>query len=83
MTTLAMSFGPLWERQVAVASGEGTGRSATAQLLHASEVAFWDDLPIQVAALMQTVPDLPGTSSWKPRRILLILNIAEKSTLTS
>ena len=46
---------------VAVASGEGTGRSATAQLLHASEVAFWDDLPIQMAALMQTVPDLPGT----------------------
>jgi len=46
---------------VAVASGEGTGRSATAQLLHASEVAFWDDLPVQMAALMQTVPDLPGT----------------------
>jgi hypothetical protein len=46
---------------VAVASGEGTGRSATAQLLDASEVAFWDDLPIQMAALMQTVPDLPGT----------------------
>jgi hypothetical protein len=46
---------------VTVASGEGTGRSATAQLLHASEVAFWDDLPIQMAALMQTVPDLPGT----------------------
>jgi hypothetical protein len=46
---------------VTVASGEGTGRSATAQLLHASEVAFWDDLPSQMAALMQTVPDLPGT----------------------
>src|SRR5262249_42340005 len=42
---------------VAVASGEGTGRSATAQLLHASEVAFWGDLPLQMAALMQTVPD--------------------------
>ena len=46
---------------VAGASGGGTGRSATAQLLHASEVAFWDDLPVQMAALMQTVPDLPGT----------------------
>jgi Terminase RNaseH-like domain len=46
---------------VTVASGEGTGRSATAQHLHASEVAFWDDLPSQMAALMQTVPDLPGT----------------------
>jgi hypothetical protein len=39
---------------VTVASGEGTGRSATAQLLHASEVAFWDDLPSQAAALMQS-----------------------------
>ncbi|MGC2080732.1 MAG: hypothetical protein WA728_32905 [Xanthobacteraceae bacterium] len=46
---------------VSVATGEGTGRSATAQLLHASEVAFWDDLPLQMAALMQTGPDLPGT----------------------
>jgi hypothetical protein len=46
---------------VAVASGEGTGRSATAQLLHASEAAFWDDLPVQMASLMQTVPDLDGT----------------------
>jgi hypothetical protein len=46
---------------VSVASSEGTGRSATAQLLHASETAFWDDLGVQMAALMQTVPDLPGT----------------------
>jgi len=46
---------------VAVATLEGAGRSATAQLLHCSEVAFWPDLPIQMAALMQTVPDLPGT----------------------
>jgi len=46
---------------VAIATHEGAGRSATAQLLHCSEVAFWPDLPIQMAALMQTVPDLPGT----------------------
>jgi hypothetical protein len=46
---------------VTVATGEGTGRSATAQLLHASEAAFWADLPLQMASLMQTVPDLPGT----------------------
>src|SRR5215469_4211355 len=46
---------------VAVASGEGTGRSATAQLLHASECGFWDDLPAQMTSLMQTVPDLDGT----------------------
>lgn len=46
---------------VSVASSEGTGRSATAQLLHASEVAFWDDLPQQMAGLMQTVPETPDT----------------------
>ena len=46
---------------VSVTSGEGTGRSATAQLLHASETAFWDDLPLQMASLMQTVPDIDGT----------------------
>lgn len=46
---------------VSVATNEGTGRSATAQLLHASEAAFWSDLPLQMASLMQTVPDLPGT----------------------
>jgi hypothetical protein len=46
---------------VSVATTEGAGRSATAQLLHASETAFWPDLPTQMAALMQTIPDLPGT----------------------
>mgnify|MGYP001416692129 CR=1 FL=1 len=46
---------------VSVATTEGTGRSATAQLLHASEAAFWSDLPLQMASLMQTVPDIDGT----------------------
>jgi hypothetical protein len=46
---------------VSVATNEGTGRSATAQLLHASEAAFWTDLPLQMASLMQTVPDLNET----------------------
>ena len=46
---------------VSVATTEGTGRSATAQLLHASEAAFWSDLPLQMASLMQTVPDLDDT----------------------
>src|SRR5262245_46690503 len=32
---------------VSVATNEGAGRSATAQLLHASEVAFWPDLEAQ------------------------------------
>ena len=46
---------------VSVATGEGAARSATAQVLHASEAAFWPDLPEQMAALMQTVPEIDGT----------------------
>jgi hypothetical protein len=46
---------------VSTATHEGAGRSATAQALHASEAAFWADLPTQMAALMQVVPDLDGT----------------------
>jgi hypothetical protein len=46
---------------VSVATNEGAGRSATAQCLHASEAAYWADLPLQFAALMQTVPDIAGT----------------------
>ena len=46
---------------VSVATGEGAGRSATAQMLHASEAAFWSDLPLQMASLMQTVPSLADT----------------------
>ena len=46
---------------VSVATTEGAGRSATCQMLHASEVAFWADLPTQLAALMQTTPDLDNT----------------------
>ena len=46
---------------VSVATLDGSGRSSTAQLLHASEAAFWVDLPTQLAALMQTVPDIDGS----------------------
>jgi hypothetical protein len=46
---------------VSVATAEGAGRSATAQFLHASEAAFWPDLPVQMASLLQTVPDVDGT----------------------
>jgi hypothetical protein len=46
---------------VTVATTEGAGRSATAQMLHASETAFWSDLQTQWAALLQTVPDAEGT----------------------
>src|SRR5262249_18789884 len=46
---------------VSVATSEGTGRSATAQLLHGSEVAFWDDLDQQMAGLLQVVPHTADT----------------------
>ncbi len=46
---------------VSVATVEGAGRSATAQFLHASEAAFWPDLPVQMASLLQTIPDIDGT----------------------
>ena len=46
---------------VSVATLEGSGRSSTAQLLHASEAAFWASLQEQLAALMQTIPDIDGT----------------------
>lgn len=41
---------------ITIASDEGTGRSATAQALHRSEVAFWPSLQTQLASLLQTVP---------------------------
>src|SRR3977135_3973838 len=46
---------------VSVATMEGSGRSSTAQMLHASEAAFWASLQEQLAALMQTIPDIDGT----------------------
>jgi hypothetical protein len=46
---------------VSVATLEGSGRSSTAQLLHASEAAFWASLREQLAALWQTVPDIDGS----------------------
>jgi hypothetical protein len=46
---------------VSVATEDGSGRSATAQHLHGSEVAFWKDLQVQFAALMQTIPDIDRT----------------------
>jgi hypothetical protein len=46
---------------VSVATLEGSGRSSTAQFAHLSEAAFWHSLQEQLAALVQTIPDLDGT----------------------
>jgi hypothetical protein len=48
---------------VSVATLDGAGRSATAQLLHASEAAFWPDLETQIASLFQIVPDVDGSEA--------------------
>ena len=48
---------------VSVATFDGAGRSATAQLLHASEAAFWPDLEAQIASLFQIVPDVDGSEA--------------------
>ena len=48
---------------VSVATLDGAGRSATAQLLHASEAAFWPDLDEQVSSLFQVVPDVDGSEA--------------------
>lgn len=47
--------------KVATAGAKATGRSATAQYLHGSEMAFWPNAKDHMAGLGQTIPDEPGT----------------------
>jgi hypothetical protein len=47
--------------QVATAGSKGVGRSATAQLFHGSEVAFWPNAEDHMAGIGQTVPNEPDT----------------------
>lgn len=47
--------------KTATAKNTGTGRSDTINLVHGSEVAFWDNGEELVASLMQTVPRRGGT----------------------
>lgn len=46
---------------VATAGNRGAGRSATAQLLHGSEAAYWSAAEDHLAGIMQTVPMEAGT----------------------
>ncbi len=46
---------------VATAGNRGAGRSATAQLLHGSEVAYWPSAEDHLAGIMQTIPTEKGT----------------------
>ncbi|MET0925201.1 MAG: helix-turn-helix domain-containing protein [Xanthobacteraceae bacterium] len=47
--------------KVGTAGTRGVGRSATVQLLHGSEVAFWPHAQTHAAGALQTVPDAGGT----------------------
>jgi hypothetical protein len=47
--------------QVATAGTQDTGRSATAQLFHASEFAFWQNAPAHMAGIGNIVADQDGT----------------------
>lgn len=47
--------------KVTTAGSKATGRSGTAQYLHASEVAFWDNAMEHMAGIGQTVPNIKGT----------------------
>lgn len=47
--------------RVATAGNRGAGRSATAQLLHGSEMAYWPSADEHLAGIMQTIPMLPET----------------------
>lgn len=47
--------------KVATAGSKGTGRSATIQYFHGSEVAYWPNAQTHFAGALQAVPDAPGT----------------------
>lgn len=47
--------------QVATAGSEGTGRSATAQLFHGSEVGFWPFADDHLSGIGQIIARIPGT----------------------
>lgn len=47
--------------KIATAGTRDVGRANTAQFLHGSEFAFWDNAEMHLAGLGNTVADLPGT----------------------
>lgn len=47
--------------KVGTAGTKGVGRSATIQLFHGSEVAFWPNADTHAAGVLQAVPDADGT----------------------
>ncbi len=47
--------------KLGTAENKAVGRSATIQLLHGSEVAFWNNAPEHAKGILQAVPNEPGT----------------------
>lgn len=47
--------------KLGTAENKAVGRSATIQLLHSSEVAFWNNAAEHAKGIMQAVPNSPGT----------------------
>ena len=47
--------------KIATALTTGVGRSSTLQLLHGSEVAFWQHAETHAAGVLQAVANEPGT----------------------
>lgn len=47
--------------KLGTAENKAVGRSATIQLLHGSEVAFWNNASEHAKGIMQAVPNEPGT----------------------
>lgn len=47
--------------RIGTAGTKGVGRSATIQLFHGSEVAFWPHADTHAAGILQAVPNEPGT----------------------
>ena len=47
--------------KLGTAENKNVGRSATIQLLHGSEVAFWNNASEHATGIMQAVPNAPGT----------------------
>ena len=47
--------------KLATAGTKDVGRSNTAQLLHGSEFAFWDNAAMHLAGIGNTIGDIPGT----------------------
>lgn len=49
--------------KLGTAKTKGTGRSATIQCFHGSEVAFWQNAADHAAGIFQAIPDANGTES--------------------